>query len=133
MTVEQLLAETERAGRAATAWLRAAAADAERGMRSVGESDLRRVVLAAGLPEPEWNAPVETDLGTFFVDALWRRKRVAVEADGLAYHLSAQDRGADLRRQNAIQRAGVVVLRYPVRRLREEGPACGSEIGRIVA
>jgi hypothetical protein len=74
-TVEQLLVEAERAGRAVTPWLRATLGDAARGMRSVGESDLRRVVLAAGLPEPEWNAPVETDQGTYFVDALWRRRR----------------------------------------------------------
>ena len=34
-----------------------------RGMRSVGEGDLRRVVLMAGLPEPVWNAEIETALG----------------------------------------------------------------------
>ena len=102
-------------------------------MRSVGESDLRRVVLAAGLPEPEWNAPIETAAGRYFVDALWRHKRVAAEADGLAYHLSARDWGADLRRQNAIHRAGVVLLRFPVRRLRTEERACGEELRPLVA
>jgi hypothetical protein len=132
-TVEQLAEETRLAGRLATSWLKAAVEDAGRGMRSVGESDLRRVVLAAGLPEPEWNAPVETDAGTYFVDALWRSKRVAAEADGLAYHLSARDWAADLRRQNAIHGAGVVLLRFPVRRLRQEPDGCGREMHALVA
>ncbi|MGK5173943.1 hypothetical protein [Geodermatophilus sp. CPCC 205761] len=128
-TVDDLVRERRLAGRG----LRAALADARRGMRSVGESDLRRVVLAAGLPEPEWNAPIETAAGTYFVDALWRHKRVAAEADGLAYHLSARDWGADLRRQNAIHGAGVVLLRFPVRRLRDEERACGDELRPLVA
>jgi very-short-patch-repair endonuclease len=132
-TVEELVEETRVAGRAATPWLRAAVADASRGMRSVGESDLRRVVLAAGLPEPEWNAPIETASGVFFVDALWRSKRVAAEADGLAYHLSARDWAADLRRQNAIHGSGVVLLRFPVRRLRIEPVGCGRELHALVA
>jgi very-short-patch-repair endonuclease len=132
-TVEALAEETRLAGRLATPWLRAAVADAGRGMRSVGESDLRRVVVAAGLPEPEWNAPIETEAGVFYVDALWRSRRVAAEADGLAYHLSARDWAADLRRQNAIHAAGVVLLRFPVRRLRAEPIGCGREMYALVS
>jgi hypothetical protein len=127
-TVDALAEQTELAGRLATPWLRSAVRDASRGMRSVGESDLRRVVLAAGLPEPEWNAPVDTMAGRFFVDALWRSKRVAAEADGQAYHFTARDWSADLRRQNAIHGAGVVLLRFPVRRLRAEPVGCGREL-----
>jgi len=132
-TVPALAEEARLAGRLATSWLRAAVEDAARGMRSVGESDLRRVVIAAGLPEPEWNAPIETDAGVFFVDALWRSKRVAAEADGLAYHLNARDWALDLRRQNAIHGAGVVLLRFPVRRLRTEPDGCGREMYALVA
>lgn len=133
VTVEQLVDELRRAGRAATPWLRSAIADAGRGMRSVGESELRRVVLAAGLPEPEWNAPIETSAGTFYVDALWRRKRVAAEADGVGYHFSAKDWGEDLRRQNALHGERLVLLRFSVRRLRAERRQCGVEIARLVA
>ena len=127
-TVEELAQETRALGRRSTAWLRAAVADAGRGMRSVGESDLRRVVVAACLPEPEWSAPVDTPLGTFFVDALWRRYGVAAEADGAAFHLSARDWSQDLVRQNAIQGTGLVLMRFPIRRLREAPGACGREI-----
>lgn len=130
--VEQLLEETEWLGRRATTWLRAAVADAARGMRSVGESELRPVVLAAGLSEPEWGAAVDTPMGTFHVDALWRAQGVAVEVDGAAFHLSAEDWARDLVRQNALLGTGLVLLRYPVRRLRSVPEVCGAEMRRVI-
>jgi very-short-patch-repair endonuclease len=131
--VDQLVEETLALGRSASAWLRAAVSDATRGMRSVGEADLRRVVRRAGLPEPEWNAPVVTTAGTFFVDALWRRQWVAAEADGAAFHLSAEDWSKDLRRQNALQASRLRLLRFPIRRLRTHPDDCGSEMRALVA
>lgn len=127
-TVEQLAVETRSLGRRVTPWLRAALADACRGMRSVGESDLRRVIAACGLPEPEWNAAVITPRGTFFVDARWRERRVAAEADGAAFHLSAEDWSRDLVRQNALQAAGLRLVRFPVRLLRADPAGCGEEL-----
>jgi hypothetical protein len=132
-SVRDLEEEALALGRRLGPWLRRALGDARRGMRSVGEADLRRVIQMAGVPEPEWGAPIETPAGTFFVDAYWRRARVAAEADGAAFHLSAQDWGADLRRQNALQSVRVTLFRYPVRRLREEPKACGAELLRQVA
>jgi very-short-patch-repair endonuclease len=132
VTVHDLCAEARALGRRLGPWLRSTLEDARRGMRSVGESDLRRVVVAAGLPEPEWNAPVDTPAGRFFVDALWRDRGVGAEADGRAWHLSAEDWAADLRRQNAVHGAGVLLLRFPVPRLRADGVSCGREIAALV-
>jgi very-short-patch-repair endonuclease len=131
--VEDLVAEVRLAGRRATPWLKDAVADASRGMRSVGESDLRRVIVRAGLPEPEWGAAIETASGTYHVDAYWRRQRVAAEADGAAFHLSARDWEFDLRRQNAIHGEGVRLFRFPVRRLRWTGDDCGLELQRALS
>jgi very-short-patch-repair endonuclease len=128
----ELADEVRVAGRRAGPWLTETVTDAARGMRSVGESDLRRVVTAAGLPEPEWNAEIATPAGTFFVDAYWRRQRVGAEADGAAFHVSAADWTRDLRRQNAIQETGVRLFRFPVRRLRWEQAQCGSELARAL-
>lgn len=129
-TLEEIAFEVRMAGRMAGTWLREAVTDASRGMRSVGEADLRRVILEAGLPEPEWNVPIETEVGTFFLDAYWREQRLGVEADGAAFHLGAEDWNRDLRRQNAIHSAHVRLLRFPVRRLRWERAECGAEIWR---
>lgn len=132
-SVAELEAEAALLGRSLTSWLRQSLADARRGMRSVGEAELRRALRLAGVAEPEWGAAVETPSGTYFVDAYWRSRRVAVEADGAAFHLSASDWSADLRRQNAINSADVRLFRYPVRRLRAEPLACGLEIRALVA
>jgi very-short-patch-repair endonuclease len=126
--LEDLAGEMRIAGRRATAWLKDAVADAGRGMRSVGESDLRRVITDAGLPEPEWGAAIETSSGTYFVDGYWPRQRVAAEADGAMFHLGAGDWDSDLRRQNAIQGVGVRLLRFPVRRLRSAALQCAAEL-----
>ena len=126
--VEELAAEARAAGRLVHPWLRATLAEAALGVRSVGEADLRAVVRMAGLPEPEWDAELSTAYGTVRLDAYWRQQRLAVEADGAAFHLSAADWEADLRRQNAILGEGVRVLRFAVRRLRAERAACGAEI-----
>ncbi len=131
-SVAGLEAEAARLGGRLTRWLRQALSDARRGMRSVGEADLRRVVLAAGLPEPEWGAAVETRTGTYFVDALWRSKGVAVEADGAAFHVSAEGWARDLVRQNAVLSTGLLLLRYPVRRLRSSPLDCGREIAASI-
>ena len=124
----ELAAETRALGRLATPWLRQTLTDSMRGMRSVGEADLRRVILAEGLPEPEWNAAVATPAGVFHLDAYWRAQRVGAEADGTQFHLSARDWQADLRRQNAVQGTGVRLMRFPVPRLRSAGQACGAEL-----
>jgi hypothetical protein len=130
--VDELVAEVRLTGRRATPWLREAVRDAARGLRSVGESDLRRVIVAAGLPEPEWNAEVVTSDGVFFLDAYWRRQRVGAEADGASFHLSAADWTKDLRRQNAVQATGIRLFRFPVRRLRWEQDQCGAELARAL-
>lgn len=123
-----LAAEARALGRLATPWLRQTLTDAMRGMRSVGEADLRRVVLAEKLPEPEWNACVATPLGDFHLDAYWRGQRVGAEADGTAFHLSAADWQADLVRQNAVQGTGIRLMRFPVPRLRSDARECGREL-----
>jgi very-short-patch-repair endonuclease len=130
--LEHLAEEVRAAGRRAGPWLRAAVMDATRGMRSVGEGDLRRVIVAARLPEPVWNAAIETAAGTFLLDAYWPDTGVGAEADGAAFHLSAADWTRDVRRQNAIQETGIRLFRFPVRRLRWEGAECGDELSRAL-
>jgi hypothetical protein len=132
-TVTDLEMEAALLGRRLTAWLRQAIGEARRGMRSVGEADLRRALVQAGVPEPEWGAPIETRGGTYFVDAYWRHAKVAAEADGASFHLSAAAWSSDLERQNAIQSLGVRMFRFPVRRLRADPLGCGLELLPLVA
>jgi very-short-patch-repair endonuclease len=103
------------------------------GSHAASEAQLCRLLRRAGVPAPELNAAVETSLGTRYVDALWRVLRRGVEIDGQAFHLDAAAWQADLRRQNVIQSAGVVLLRIAARRLWTEPDAVVTEIRAFLA
>jgi very-short-patch-repair endonuclease len=81
---------------------------------------------------PEFNAAVSTALGTRYVDALWRELGKGVEVDGQAFHLDASAWRADLTRQNAVQTAGIVLLRIAARRLWTEPDAVLAEIAAFL-
>jgi very-short-patch-repair endonuclease len=58
---------------------------------------------------------------------------VGTEADGREWHLSAEDWAQDIRRQNVLHGVGLVLLRFPVSRLRADRLACGRELAALVA
>lgn len=103
------------------------------GAHAASEARLVRLVQRARLPTPEYNAAVATALGTRFVDALWRELGKGVEIDGRAFHSSPAAWAADLARQNAIQTAGIVLLRIPAYRLWREPDAVMAEIAAFLA
>lgn len=117
VTVEALADELDLAPSRGSLHPRRAMADLAAGSRAASEARLLRLLRTSGLPMPELNADVRTPLGTFAVDALWRHLGKGVEIDGRAFHFDAEAWAADLTRQNAIQTAGVVLLRIPARRL----------------
>jgi hypothetical protein len=98
------------------------------GTRSVGEARFRDLVRLAGLPEPQWNEGVHTAAGRYVVDALWRSCGLAVEIDGAQWHLNAVAWERDLRRANALQAAGLRLLRFSVRQLINEPAAVISAL-----
>lgn len=71
---------------------------------------------------------MNTPLGSFRVDALWAEYGVAAEIDGAAWHLNAPNWERDLQRQNKILASGLMLLRFPVRRLRTDGAGVHTEI-----
>lgn len=108
--------------------LRAAAADADRpfakrlftaaaavrvGSRSPGESRLRRLLVAAGLPEPEMNVVLLDDEGRFLdeVDLLYRSKRVIIEYEGDYDRTDKAKWRSDVLRYERMQDAGYRVIR----------------------
>jgi very-short-patch-repair endonuclease len=128
VSLDQLADELDQAPSRGSRLPRAALADLAVGSRSAGESRLLHLMRRAGLPLPELNAPVSTSIGTRYVDALWRELGKGVEVDGQAFHLDAESWQADLRRQNAIQSTGIVLLRIAARRLWTEPDAVIAEI-----
>ena len=116
--------------------LRDAAADADRpfakrlftaaaairvGSRSPGESELRRLLVESGLPEPEMNAALLDDRGRFLgeVDLLYRSKRVVIEYEGDYHRTDKAKWRSDVLRYERMQDAGYRVIRITADDLRD--------------
>ena len=91
------------------------AADEPPELRSRAERELLDLIRAAGLPLPVTNAVVDG----ITVDAFWPRHGLVVEVDGYAYHRSRRQFETDHERTELLQRAGLAVMRFTARRIRE--------------
>lgn len=98
---------------------------ADGGAESPGESHLRFVLWAYGLPRPETQVRILTHHGDYWADLGWSRWRVVLEYDGMGkYRGRAGDDPHEAvirekRRHDAIQEAGyriVRVTKYDLRR-----------------
>jgi len=77
-------------------------------LRSELEERFLDLTIAAGLPQPELNAPA----AGFEVDALWPAERLVVELDGWANHKEREAAAQDRDKTNKLQIAGYRVLRF---------------------
>jgi predicted transcriptional regulator of viral defense system len=77
-------------------------------LRSELEERFLDLVIEAGLPWPQLNAPA----AGFEVDALWADRRVVVELDGWKDHKEREAAARDRDKTNRLQTAGYVVLRF---------------------
>ncbi|WP_375491544.1 DUF559 domain-containing protein [uncultured Jatrophihabitans sp.] len=76
------------------------------------ESLVRLCLVDGGLPVPDLQQWIDTDRGRFRVDLLYRARRVVLEADGeLKYVTDPMALVEEKRRQEALERAGFVVVR----------------------
>jgi very-short-patch-repair endonuclease len=96
----------------------AAIADVAGGSRSELERRLLRLARAGGLPPLVRNHPVRVGERRAWIDACWPALGIAVEVDGRAYHLLAEDWERDLDRQNDLLLGDWLVLRITARALR---------------
>jgi hypothetical protein len=85
--------------------------------------------LAAGLPQPEVNAPLEG----FEVDLLWRAEKLVVEVDGHALHSMRRSFERDRHRDQALTGEGWRVLRVTWRQLTETPEALVATLTRAPA
>jgi len=89
---------------------------ADRGAESPGESLTRWALLDAGLPTPELQLVVPTQVGVFRLDLAWAEARVAVEFDGFVKYSGGLGPAPDVlfaekRRQDALEAAGWLIIR----------------------
>jgi hypothetical protein len=81
---------------------------------SVRETDVRLVLVASRLPEPEINGTILDDRGRFLArgDLIYRELRIVIEYDGWHHERSAEQRQHDILRRERLEAAGwrVIVL-----------------------
>ena len=75
--------------------------------RSEAEARFLALMRKAELPAPETNVRV----ADYEVDFLWRRERLVVEVDGIAYHSSSRSFESDRRRDARLTARGLTVVR----------------------
>lgn len=112
----------EGASRRVSAVMRLIVEEAHAGALSGGEATYWRLIKDAGLPLPELNAWCPTPEGGYMVDALWRRLLLAAEIDGRSVHAQEHAFEADRERQNRLHISGLVLIRFPVSMVLNQGP-----------
>jgi hypothetical protein len=112
VTIRELREITDRcSGHHGAAKLRKVVADGPAPTRSPLEDVLLDLLDGAGLERPEINAPLRLGGETIIPDALWRERRLAIEADSVTWHDHKLTRENDARKQAILEAHGWRVLR----------------------
>jgi very-short-patch-repair endonuclease len=133
-TVEGLEAELREGPRRGRSPLRRVLAEVASGVRSVPEGALRKLLDAAGLPTPQFNAKVYA--GQEFIarpDAWWPDAGVAVEVDSKEWHLSPDDWQLTMSRHARMSAHGIIVLHFTPRQIRTESEWVIAQIRSALA
>jgi hypothetical protein len=133
-TVEGLDAELRAGPRRGSSPLRRVLAEVASGVRSVPEGDLRKLLDAAGMPMPLFNAKVYA--GREFIarpDAWWPDAGVAVEVDSMEWHLSPEDWQLTMSRHARMSAQGIIVLHFTPRQIRTESDRVIAQIESALA
>ena len=77
------------------------------GTDSIPETDLRLLLVRAGLPTPVVNLPIfdSTGRAIYYLDLAYEKQRIAIEYDG-AYHTDRTQMNADVARRRALEDQG---------------------------
>ena len=96
-------------------------------------SELERRFVALcrrhGLPAPEVNAYV----ASFYVDFLWRARRLIVETDGFEHHGTRSAFESDRERDVRLRLLGYTVLRFTYKQVNDEPDAVAAALGALLA
>jgi very-short-patch-repair endonuclease len=118
-TVRELARELEYAQRNGTALLREVLAEVADGARSAPEAQLRQLIARSKiLPKVRWNPKLPGGLPT--PDGYIEEADMALEVDSREFHLSPDDWEKTLKHHNELAAAGILVLHFTPKQIREE-------------
>jgi hypothetical protein len=102
--------------------------------RSLKESELRAILVGAGLPCPEVNVPVADSRSPGFVVDLWYAAwRVAVEYEGSHHQQDRAQYNSDIHRYAVIRRIGVRYVQATKEKLERPRALVGEVFRELVA
>src|SRR5262249_26103438 len=114
--------------------LRAVLAEIAAGVRSAAEADFRDLIRRSGLPEPMLNPRLYLDGELLAVpDAFWRDAGLIAEVDSREWHLSPADWEHTMARHARLPAAGLLVLHFSPRQIRDEPAAVVQAVGSALA
>lgn len=92
----------------------------------------RKVFTSSRLPRSRAQVPIDLPTGRVYLDRYFDEEMVAVEMDGAAYHGAPGQRERDLRRDAALSRLGILVVRYSHQRLHREPANVVAELAETL-
>jgi very-short-patch-repair endonuclease len=107
-------------------------ADIEGGTRTELEGRFLDGARLGRLPTARRNHPLVIDGRRLWLDLAYPELLIAIEIDGKAFHVLAEDWEDDLDRQNAIMLAGWLVLRFTARAIRDDPEGCVERVRRAI-
>lgn len=118
-SIQMLALELEQGPVKGSALLRAALVEAQDGIRSVPEGDLRTLLRRGRIPMPIFNARLYDGNTLIAVaDGWWPDAGVAAEVDSREYHYSAEDWQRTMRRHDQLVARGVLLLHFTPQQIR---------------
>jgi very-short-patch-repair endonuclease len=97
------------------------------------ETEVRALLLAAGLPEPVLQHRVMCDDVTYVLDLAWPELRAAVECDGFRFHRTPEQLEWDSRRNNALALRGWLVHHVTWRAMRRDSEGMVRDVRRALS
>ena len=90
-------------------------------------------MILHGLPLPEMQVRIRTEVGDVYPDFLWADARVIGEADGLMKYQTPEVLHREKLRQEALEARGYVVIRWTYREMRRNPAAVMARIAAALA
>ena len=121
-TVAELTEERHAGPIRGSALLRTVLAEADTGVRSAPEGDLRDLIVRARLPLPLFNPRLFLSNGAYLAcpDAWWPDAGVAIEVDSRRWHLRPEDWERTMDRHARLGQHSIVTLHFSPNRLRTD-------------
>ncbi|MBO0831828.1 MAG: hypothetical protein J2P29_07645 [Actinobacteria bacterium] len=121
-TIADLVAELQAGPIRGSAAMRKVLAEVIDGIRSPAEADLRTLIRRSAVPQPLYNPKLYLPGGVFLAqpDAWWPDHGVVAEVDSREWHLLPADWEDTMARHARMSAAGIVVLHFSPRQMREK-------------